>query len=48
MAERCLKHPSGYNLLIISSLSCNLKDEGCFSENFCMGVTGVFYFFRRH
>ena len=43
LAERCLKHPSGRNLLIINRLSCDLIDEGCFSENSCMGRGGCFF-----
>ena len=37
MAERCLKHPSGYNYKIMNGLTLILKDEGCFWKNSCVG-----------
>lgn len=33
MAERWLKHPSAYNVNIMSALQRILKDEGCIHEN---------------
>ena len=37
MAERYLKHPSDCNINIMRELPYNLKDEGYFWENSCVG-----------